>query len=112
MGFELIEQLATLEHDRWSRWMAYLFTKGTSNEDGSFTIQKESVDRWTRQLNTPYKDLSEEEQNSDRMEALRSMKVFVLAGKNPHVEAWSHRASCSLGRDYSSGWNYDELDED
>lgn len=37
------------------------FTKCIINEDGSYTIPKEFVDRWTRQMNTKYIDLSEQE---------------------------------------------------
>ena len=46
---ELVERLATVEHDRWSRWQAYLFSKCIKNEDGSLTIPKESVEHWQRQ---------------------------------------------------------------
>ena len=68
---EIIEKLAEYEHDRWSRWQKYLFSKCIINEDGSMTIPKEFVERWTRQINTSYIDLSELEKDSDRKEAIR-----------------------------------------
>ena len=68
---EIIEKLAECEHDRWSRWQKHLFSKCIINEDGSMTIPKEFVERWTRQINTSYIDLSELEKDSDRKEAIR-----------------------------------------
>jgi hypothetical protein len=51
--------------------MKYLFAKGTFNDDRSWTMPKEYVEHWTRQMNTHYKNLSEPEQESDRKEADR-----------------------------------------
>lgn len=65
----LREVLAGYAHDAWTGWMNYLFTKGTMNADGSFTIHKDSVERWLRQCATEYKDLPEQEKLSDRAEA-------------------------------------------
>ena len=39
------------------------------NVDGTWTMPKWAVERWTRQMNTEYKNLSEEEKDSDRREA-------------------------------------------
>ena len=73
---ELREELADLAHKQWSGWMEYLFSKGTKNEDGSFTITAWAVERWERQVNTDYKDLSESEKDSDRKEADKFIDVF------------------------------------
>ncbi|MGH0417525.1 hypothetical protein [Bacillus cereus] len=75
-GETLKEDLSNLAHEQWSGWMEYLFSKSVKNEDGTVTIPKWAVDRWERQANTPYKDLSEEEQNSDRKEADKFLKVI------------------------------------
>ena len=72
----IIDKLATYEHDRWSRWQKYLFAKCIINEDGSYTIPKEFVDRWTRQMNTKYIDLSDKEKYSDRKEAIRILNCI------------------------------------
>lgn len=71
----LTEELADLAHRQWARWMEYLFEKSTLNEDGTVTVPKWAVDRWKRQVNTEYKDLPEEEKESDRNEARRVIGV-------------------------------------
>lgn len=63
------ELLADLCHKQWSGWMEYLFSKGTFNDDGTWTMPEWAVKRWTRQIATNYEDLSESEKNSDRKEA-------------------------------------------
>ncbi len=76
MADDLRERLADLCHSQWSNWMKYLFTKGEFNDDGSFTIDFENVLRWLRQSETLYKDLSNTEQESDRKEADKFLKVL------------------------------------
>ena len=73
---KIIEILAEYEHDRWSRWQKHLFSKCIVNKDGSVTIPKQFVDRWTRQINTDYINLSEEEKDSDRKEAIRIVECI------------------------------------
>lgn len=63
------EALAELCHRQWSGWMRYLFTKCEENEDSTVTIPKWAVGRWSRQMETEYSQLSEDERNSDRVEA-------------------------------------------
>ncbi len=65
----LREKLAELAHNQWARWMEYLFSKGTFNEDGTWTMPSWAVRRWKRQMETPYSELSESEQDSARSEA-------------------------------------------
>lgn len=67
----IVDKLADYEHNRWSRWQKYLFSKCIFNKDGSLIIPKEYVDRWTRQMNTNYDNLSNEEKSSDIKEANR-----------------------------------------
>jgi hypothetical protein len=69
MKEEIREALAAQEHDRWSRWMRYMFAYGTFNNDGTWTMNAVKVKRWQRQLETPYEHLSEAEKDSDRKEA-------------------------------------------
>ena len=57
--------MAQYAHDAWSRWMRHLFTKGRLNKNGSFTIKKDGVDRWQRQMNTNFYDLPDTEKESD-----------------------------------------------
>lgn len=70
------EILADLCHRQWSGWMKYLFGKGTFNEDGTWTMPVWAVKRWKQQMETPYSMLSESEQDSDRTEADKFLKVI------------------------------------
>jgi hypothetical protein len=63
-----VEKGADIEHDRWARWQKYMFSKGTVDENGVFHLPKDFVDRWFRQIDTPYSELSEPEKESDRKE--------------------------------------------
>lgn len=82
MKENIIEKLSDYEHDRWSRWQKHLFSKCIKNKDGSATIPKEYVDRWTRQINTNYDNLANIEKESDRKEALRILEI--LKGEIEH----------------------------
>jgi hypothetical protein len=92
---ELLELLADLEHDRWSRWQQYLHSQCIKNKDGSLTIPKEKVDRWERQIATDYSELTEDEKESDRKEARKALKLIkdmkaklVKESKNETKESW------------------------
>lgn len=70
------EKLAALCHTQWSGWMSYMFSKGTLNDDGTWTMPQEFVARWTRQTSTLYENLSHPEQESDRKEADKFLAVI------------------------------------
>jgi len=85
------EKLAELCHEQWSGWMEYLFNKtyqhsyterpkesgGIMSGEFKFTaIPEWAVERWQRQMNTPYKDLSEKEKESDRIEARKFIELI------------------------------------
>ena len=73
------ERLADYAHEAWSGWMRYMFTIGTllndkwmSPEPGQqakLLLPEWAVERWRRQMNTPYAELPESEKASDRDEA-------------------------------------------
>ena len=67
---------AKAAHDIWSAWMRWQFQCGQMNADGSFTIPKEKVDRWQRQMTTEFEDLPAEEQKSDFQVADEFMGEF------------------------------------
>jgi hypothetical protein len=69
------EQLAAYAHEAWSGWMRYLFEKSQANPDGTVTIPAWAVDRWRRQMDTPYAALPEAEKASDRAEADRMLAI-------------------------------------
>ena len=63
----LKEQLAAKQHEILAHWMKYLFSKCTEDdENNDVIIPGDFVLQWTRQMNTPYKDLTEKEKDSDR----------------------------------------------
>jgi hypothetical protein len=72
------EELADLCHKQWSGWMEYLFSKCVPCEvnEKCIIIPAWAVERWKRQIATPYSELSEEEKNQDRQEADRFLKIF------------------------------------
>lgn len=73
----LREALAAYAHDgAWSGWMKYQFSKGDLNPDGSWTMPAWAVERWMRQMNTPYNQLSESERASDRAEADKMLAII------------------------------------
>jgi len=65
---EFIEKGADLEHDRWARWQKYVHSLCKKNKDGSLTIPKERVERWEKEIATPYLELTEELKEYDRKE--------------------------------------------
>ena len=73
----LQELLAEYAHAAWSGWMQYMFSKSMLHADGSVTIPASLVQRWTRQMNTLYKDLPEVEQRSDLEEAEKMIRIFM-----------------------------------
>lgn len=78
---ELLEALADAEHASWARWMDYLFSQCeiTVGGEGALTIPAGLVQRWKRQAATPYADLSEREQESDRQEVRKIAPLIEKA---------------------------------
>ena len=83
---KLFEELASIEHTRWADWQEYVFEKCerhyniykdkktgelVQEETNKLVIPEWAVKNWERQIKTPYKDLSEEEKNSDREQVMR-----------------------------------------
>lgn len=66
---ELIEKLADIEHQRWADWQEWchkvLRENNPSPEIGDV------LERWDRQIETPYRELSELEKQSDRDQVKR-----------------------------------------
>ena len=75
----LVEELAAIEHERWSHWQRYMHGKGVKAADGSLIIPAEFVERWERQMSTAYADLDEGERNSDREQVRNYLPVIENA---------------------------------
>lgn len=94
---EFIEKGADLEHDRWARWQKYMFSKMEYSEyqkDGKtiacYVLPADLWERWNRQIDTPYENLSEEEKESDRKETrnyLPLVKQFIREEQEAIVKA-------------------------
>ncbi len=61
------ESLASLEHEQWAHWTAYMLDNMTP----------ENIERWRRQLATPYAELTPKEQDSDREWANKVLAVML-----------------------------------
>ena len=83
---EFIEKGADLEHERWSGWQSYFFSKcqvkpqsqvgGMDDRYVYFALPKDVYERWGRQMNTPYSELSEQEKESDRKEVRQYLPLI------------------------------------
>lgn len=77
------EKLANLCHSQWSGWMEYLWSKSRHmNIEIDGTVQRcvvipnNLVIRWERQMKTPYTELPDNEQDSDRKEADKFLSII------------------------------------
>ena len=75
----LLEELAALEHDRWSHWQRYLHSKCQPGADGTLTIPADLVAHWREQMTTEYSALSEDEKESDREQVRSYLSVIATA---------------------------------
>ena len=69
MDKELLEKLAALEHKQWAHWTTYMLNNLTD----------ENINRWTRQIETPYEKLSDNEKEKDRVWAKKVLEI--ISGK-------------------------------
>lgn len=86
----IIERSAALQHEQWAGWTRWMIDK----------FSPEMVERWERQIKTPYAELSEREKDSDRVEA---RKVLEAAGFFELLEA----AEGVINKAESNGYTWD-----
>lgn len=88
---DLLEQLAAIEHERWSDWQGYVHARCQRQADGSLTIPADLVARWERQIATPYAELSEAEQQVDRDQVARYWHLVcdAAASDRPARPEWA-----------------------
>jgi hypothetical protein len=53
--------------------------KGIRQPDGSLMIPADLVQRWQKQIDTPYAELSEKEKESDREQVRRYVPLIIQA---------------------------------
>ena len=72
----LIEELAAIEHARWAHWQKYVHSQCERLPDGRLAIPCHLVERWEKQIETPYDDLSEKEKDSDREQVEKVLPIL------------------------------------
>lgn len=113
---EFREKLTALCQSQWSGWMRYLFEKGISNDDGTWTMPSWAVERWKRQVEVSYADLPENEKNTDRREADKFIKLICEYNReaNQILEIISTREPwcCWIGCNASAEWIIEYQNDD
>ena len=82
MGDDKREALADLEHQQWAHWTRYMLKTLEPllspnlrwNPDVRGNAEA-ALERWLRQINTPYADLTEKEKDSDREWADKVLEI-------------------------------------
>ena len=90
MSDELREQLADIQHAIWAHWMGYMFGCGEFRKDDTWVMPAEKLERWWRQKEAPYSELSDKERESDRHQADK-----ILAVVQPALAAATQRAEAA-----------------
>ena len=108
---EFVEKGAVLEHDRWARWQKWCH-KVLRENCPSPELEK-VLERWDRQIATPYSELSEVEKESDRKETRNYLPLLhsqlekileeVMKCVPEEREADSYIKRCSCGVDDCQG---------
>jgi hypothetical protein len=75
--YAMLDDLAAIEHERWSRWQRHMHKQGKIESDGSLRIPSELVRRWEQEMATPYSGLSEAAKDSDRDQVRRYLPKIV-----------------------------------
>ena len=75
----LKEQLAAVEHERWSHWQRYVHSKCIRQPDGSLLLPADLVARWEKQIETKYEELGEQEKESDREQVRKYLPLIASA---------------------------------
>lgn len=73
-----IEAIAAQCHEQWAGWTTHLLGK-MSISNGQCVLGNVWLERWTRQVQTLYADLTEEEKESDRREARKIVAAIELS---------------------------------
>ncbi len=77
---ELLETLASVEHERWSHWQRYVHSKCIpQGGEGDLLIPADLVKRWEQQIVTPYSELTDEEKESDREQVRKYLPLIIDA---------------------------------
>lgn len=72
-----LDRLAAIEHERWASWQQYVHDHGEQQPDGSLIVPADLVSHWNTQIKTPYSELSEQEQESDRKQVRKYLPTII-----------------------------------
>ena len=107
---ELREQLADIEHQRWADWQRYCHK--VLRENNPSPEQGDILERWDRQIETPYSELSEKEKDLDREQVNRYWKIieeYISDTVNKVLDEVSNRIIHSYDVDeWANGMNFQE----
>ena len=78
----MLEVVAEECHKQWAGWTEYLLSKCLPIPSGNLVLGLEWKDRWMRQVNTSYAELSEPEKDSDRREARKILASLARASSS------------------------------
>lgn len=73
---ELLEKLASIEHERWAHWQRFMHEQGERQPDGGLFLSAELISKWDRLIATPYENLTAKEQESDREQVKRYLPII------------------------------------
>ena len=85
---QLREELARRAHEDWAHWTKYMLgvlqplidagngTNTDSSWDPEIAAADAAIDRWRRQIDTPYADLTEAEKDSNRVFADKTLALL------------------------------------
>ena len=72
-----IENVASVVHDIWAHWQAYLHSQCEELPDGALKIPKELVEQWNKQISLKYEYLTQSEKESDIEQAQKYKSIFL-----------------------------------
>lgn len=79
---QIIDELASIEHERWAHWQKYVHDLAQRNSDGSVTIPSDFVTKWERKITANFTDLTDSEKESDRDQVRRYLPTIKNALSN------------------------------
>ena len=79
MSPELLEEMAAIEHSRWGGWETYRESVLAKGDRRKPEDPETHLERWKRLRETPYRDLTEAEKESDRVEARKTRDLVKMA---------------------------------
>jgi hypothetical protein len=78
-GDKRLEELAAIEHERWSHWQTYMHGQCEPRADGSLVIPADLVSKWSAQAATACANLTDDERDCDREQVRRYLPVIERA---------------------------------